>query len=67
VAPTALDVFLTASQEGVVQMWDLRACAPVRSFAGHVSRSQPVGAALSPCLRYIASGSEDRVRGAPAP
>ena len=30
-------------------------------FEGHVNRQQPVGAAFSPCMRYIASGSEDKL------
>ena len=29
-------------------------------YTSHVNRREPVQAAVSPCLRYIASGSEDR-------
>ena len=36
----------------------IAACA--RRLAAHVNRQHPVGAALSPCLRFVACGSEDR-------
>ncbi len=57
----SLDVFATCSADGGLAMWDLRSPAVVRTFGGHVGRSYHVGAAFSPCMRYIASGSEDKV------
>lgn len=39
----------------------------VRRFCGHVNRVLPVGAAFSPCLRFLAVGSEDKARAAVAP
>merc|ERR1712159_602292 len=43
-----------------VKLWDLRkpgGC--VRLFHSHVNRTHAVGCAFSPCMRYIATGSED--------
>ena len=60
-SPQSLDVFALATLDGGLFMWDLRAPSVVRTFGGHVSRSYHTGAAFSPCMRYIASGSEDRV------
>ncbi len=43
-----------------MRLWDLRQTGSVRTFTGHVNRTMRIGAAISPCLRYIATGSEDR-------
>ena len=56
----ARDLFLTAATDGCVHLWDLRTAARARSFAAHLNRAQPVGCAFSPCLRYVACGSEDK-------
>ena len=32
----------------------------MRKFEAHVNRTTPVGASISPCLRYVCCGSEDR-------
>ena len=56
----AYDTFLTAAPDDCVTMWDLRAARPaLRLCGGHRNRRQAVGLALSPCLRYVAAGSED--------
>ena len=39
---------------------DLRSCRRVCRFQGHTARVQPIGVEFSPCLRYVATGSEDR-------
>jgi WD40 repeat protein len=54
------DLCLSAALDGTVKLWDLRSAACVRRFAAHTNRVHPIGAALSPCLRYVACGSEDR-------
>ncbi len=55
-----LDVVATASTDGTVGLWDLRAgLARVASFCDHVNRREKVGVAFAPCLRYLAVGSED--------
>lgn len=58
--PSAYDLFLTAAVADGIKLWDLRTNRCVRRYDGHVNRSQPVGLALSPCARFIATGSEDR-------
>ena len=57
---SAYDLFLTAAMADGIKLWDLRTNRCVRRYDGHVNRSHPVGVALSPCARFIASGSEDR-------
>lgn len=57
---SALDVFASAATDGAVKLWDLRdRCACAGSLSGHVNRRERVGVDLSPCLRYLAAGSED--------
>lgn len=49
--------------DGGLNLWDLRTggAHPVASFRGHEHRlSLPLGAEFSPCLRYVATGSEDQ-------
>ena len=59
--PTAShDLFLSAALDGVAKLWDLRSASCVRRFAAHANRVHAVGASLSPCLRYVMAGSEDR-------
>ena len=56
-----LEVFTTSAPDGVVKLWDLRCTSSaVRSFASHVNKVHAVGTALSPCMRFLATGSEDR-------
>jgi hypothetical protein len=60
---SSLDSVLTASAEGggLVRLWDLRSAECARQLAGgHVSRTLPTGAALSPCATFVACGSEER-------
>eukprot|EP00761_Pharyngomonas_kirbyi_P009845 gb/GECH01009863.1/.p1 GENE.gb/GECH01009863.1/~~gb/GECH01009863.1/.p1 ORF type:complete len:874 (+),score=185.05 gb/GECH01009863.1/:1-2622(+) len=53
-------LFLTASSDNSIKLWDLRAPHPVRSFTSHMNRVQKIGVAFSPCMRFIGCGSEDR-------
>ena len=32
----------------------------MRRFAGHANRQHAVGVAFSPCMRFLATGSEDK-------
>jgi WD40 repeat protein len=58
--PASYDLFLSASVDGVVRMWDLRADRLCREFKGaHVNRSHTIGVAWSCDMRYVAVGSED--------
>ena len=55
------DVFLTVAADGVVALWDIRANRCAARFSEHVNRRDTsIKASFSPCMRYIASGSEDR-------
>ena len=45
----------------MVALWDLRADRCAGRFSEHMNRREvTVKAAFSPCMRYIATGSEDR-------
>ena len=57
----AHELFLSAASDSSVKMWDLRASRSVRCFAGHLNRQNPIGVRFSPCMKYIACGSEDKV------
>jgi len=56
----AYDLFATSAPDGCVKLWDLREQRCARTLALHTNRQVPVGAAFSPCLRYLAVGSEDK-------
>eukprot|EP00762_Andalucia_godoyi_P005817 ANDGO_06924.mRNA.1 putative WD repeat-containing protein alr2800 len=54
------DLFLTSSMDNVIKLWDLRSARCVQSFSGsHQCRSLPVHVGFSPCMRFVATGSED--------
>ena len=57
----AHELFLSAATDGCVKLWDVRSPRSVRCFAGHLNRQNPVGCNFSPCMKYIACGSEDKV------
>ena len=56
----AYNLFATAATDNVVSLWDLRAPSVVFRYSGHLNRRECVSIALSPCLRFLATGSEDR-------
>ena len=58
---SAHELFLSAASDSSVKLWDLRAPRSVRCFAGHLNRQNPIGVRFSPCMKYIACGSEDKV------
>ena len=59
-APSHLDVFASAATDNTVSLWDLRAgAAKIASFMDHVNRREKIGVAFSPCVRFLAVGSED--------
>lgn len=55
-----MELYASAAPDGCVRLWDLRQQACVRAFSQHLNRSHRCGAAISPCLRFLATGSEDR-------
>jgi WD40 repeat protein len=48
------------SMGGSIHLWDVRADNCMMRFGEHVNRVHPLGMSFSPCMRYIATGSEDR-------
>jgi len=59
-AKEAYELFATSSQDNTAKLWDVRSCRCVRTFSGHKNGSIAANIAFSPCLRYLASGSEDK-------
>ncbi|XP_058507143.1 WD repeat-containing protein 27 isoform X1 [Solea solea] len=58
-APDSYNLFLTSAVTDGVKIWDLRTLRCVRRYENHLNRCHPCSSAISPCGRYIASGSED--------
>ncbi|XP_068041241.1 WD repeat-containing protein 27 isoform X1 [Anomalospiza imberbis] len=58
--PEAYNLFLTTAAGDGIKLWDLRTLRCERRFEGHSSRCYPCGIAVSPCGRFIASGSDDK-------
>ncbi|XP_029377651.1 WD repeat-containing protein 27 [Echeneis naucrates] len=58
-APESYNLFLTSAVTDGVKMWDLRTLRCVRRYENHLNRCHPCSSAISPCGRFIASGSED--------
>ncbi len=59
-AAESYDLFLSASHDKCINLWDLRSGTRVCKLSGHSNRAHTVGASFSPCLRYVACGSEDK-------
>uniref|UniRef100_UPI003AAA8B22 WD repeat-containing protein 27 n=1 Tax=Centroberyx gerrardi TaxID=166262 RepID=UPI003AAA8B22 len=58
-APDSYNLFLTSAVTDGVKIWDLRTLRCVRRYESHLNRCHPCSSAISPCGRFIASGSED--------
>ncbi|KAG6613471.1 uncharacterized protein IUM83_04470 [Phytophthora cinnamomi] len=54
------DLLLSSAPDSTTHLWDIRADNCVMRFCEHVNRVQALGVAFSPCMRYVATGSEDR-------
>jgi WD40 repeat protein len=54
------NLFATSSTDNVISLWDVRAPSIIFRFTDHLNRREKVQCAFSPCLRYLATGSEDR-------
>lgn len=54
------DLLLSSSSDSTVHLWDIRADNCVMRFCQHVNRVHTLGATFSPCMRYVATGSEDQ-------
>lgn len=55
------DLLLSSAANSTTHLWDIRADNCVMRFGEHVNRVHALGVAFSPCMRYVASGSEDRM------
>ncbi|KAH9132275.1 hypothetical protein AeRB84_021261 [Aphanomyces euteiches] len=55
------DLLLTAACDNSMHLWDIRADNCVLRLGEHANRVHAIGAAFSPCMRYIATGSEEKV------
>uniref|UniRef100_A0A3B4B7E5 Uncharacterized protein n=1 Tax=Periophthalmus magnuspinnatus TaxID=409849 RepID=A0A3B4B7E5_9GOBI len=58
-ASDSYNLFLTSAVTDGIKIWDLRSLRCVRRYENHVNRCHSCSCALSPCGRYIATGSED--------
>ncbi|RLN97215.1 hypothetical protein BBJ28_00021168 [Nothophytophthora sp. Chile5] len=54
------DLLLSSAPDSTTHLWDIRADNCVMRFCEHVNRVHALGVAFSPCMRYVATGSEDR-------
>jgi WD40 repeat protein len=54
------NLFLTAASDNTVKIFDLRQQQEAACLMGHTNTGLSLGAAISPCGRFVASGSEDR-------
>ncbi|XP_069786894.1 WD repeat-containing protein 27 [Narcine bancroftii] len=54
------NLFLTIAINDGIKLWDLRTQRSVRRYERHLNRCQHCGIALSPCGRFLATGSEDK-------
>jgi WD40 repeat protein len=54
------NVFLTTAPDNAVLMWDLRQATTVLRYTNHVNRREAIQVAFSPCMRFFATGSEDK-------
>jgi len=59
VSAAACQIFASVAADGVVALWDVRSPSCSWRYTGHRNRSEPIGVALSPCLRLLSVGSED--------
>ncbi|KAM9345475.1 WD repeat-containing protein 27 [Symphorus nematophorus] len=58
-AADSYNLFLTSAVTDGVKIWDLRTLRCVRRYDNHLNRCHPCSSVISPCGRFIASGSED--------
>ncbi|KAM9727127.1 WD repeat-containing protein 27 isoform 1-T1 [Menidia menidia] len=59
-APDSYNLFLTSAVTDGVKIWDLRTLRCVRRYENHLNRCHSCSSVISPCGRFIASGSEDK-------
>lgn len=58
--PDQYNIFSTGACDNVIHLWDLRTPRTIARFSHHINTREPIVHQISPCLRYVATGSEDR-------
>lgn len=58
--PNCYDVLLSAASDSTVHLWDIRMRKLGMRFGTHTNRVHKVGVGFSPCMRFVAVGSEDK-------
>eukprot|EP01038_Epipyxis_sp_PR26KG_P014563 gene14563-19551_t len=58
-SPDHYNIFTTSSIDNSIRLWDLRAPITIARYTNHVNKREPVSCCISPCLQYLATGSED--------
>jgi WD40 repeat protein len=53
------NLFATSAIDNVISLWDIRSPRVIMRYSKHVNRREAIGCSISPCLRYLATGSED--------
>uniref|UniRef100_A0A4W4F1W5 Uncharacterized protein n=1 Tax=Electrophorus electricus TaxID=8005 RepID=A0A4W4F1W5_ELEEL len=53
------NLFLSSAVTDGIKLWDLRTTRCVRRYESHLNRRHCCTVAVSPCGRYVATGSED--------
>lgn len=58
--PESFNLLVAASTDGggLLSLWDLRSGTIARTFRGHTNRTERCMPTFSPCMRYVAVGSE---------
>ena len=54
------NLFITAATDNVINIWDVRTPAIIGRYNGHINRREQIRCSLSPCSRFISTGSEDK-------
>jgi len=60
VGSESYNYFATAASDSAVNIWDIRVPRSTGRYTSHINRRETIQCCLSPCLRYLAVGSEDK-------
>ena len=54
------NMFTTSAIDNIITLWDLRQSTAIARYNNHINRRDNIGCSISPCLKYLVTGSEDR-------